>query len=338
MREFHELLRSTSRTFAVGIEALPASLRDAVTLAYLVLRVSDYFEDSPTLSEARKQACLERWAHLLEAPEGPEARDAARELSACVAEEDRILPDHRAALEASAILGAVAALPADLQGPIRRHTADTTRGMARWVERGDDFPDEAALDDYMYEVAGRVGLLLTDLFVVRVPGVREVEASLREVAVAFGLGLQTVNVIRGLHEDPERGWSFIPRTLLDESDRSADPRALPPELQARILDFLVRKASVHLADAFRYCALLPRSARGVRIFCIVPALLAARTAEAARHDPEVFRAPVKIGRREVRRLVLRTRILFFRNGWLEAERRRALALAERRPGASGADA
>ena len=40
--------------------------------------------------------------------------------------------------------------------------------MARWTERGPVFRTEADLDDYMHEVAGRVGHLLTELFVLRV--------------------------------------------------------------------------------------------------------------------------------------------------------------------------
>lgn len=333
MREYYDLLRSTSRTFAVGIEALPRELRDPVTLAYLVLRVSDYFEDSPVLSEAHKRECLERWAALLESPGGPSGLEAADALSRSAADEDRDLPDHRAAVEAGRILVGLGRLPEPARRAIVRHTADTTRGMSQWIARGDDFPDEEALDAYMFEVAGRVGILLTDLFLAYMPRLRKREAALREVAVNFGLGLQTVNVIRGLHEDPGRGWTYVPRSLLPPGfssgpTRVPDLRRLPADTQERILAFLVRKASLHIADAFRYCQLLPRSARGVRIFCIVPALIASRTAEVSRRDLEVFRAPVKVDRGEIGRLVLRTRFLYFSNRWLESERERVLTIAD----------
>jgi hypothetical protein len=36
--------------------------------------------------------------------------------------------------------------------------------MARWAIRGPDIETEADLDDYMHEVAGRVGYLITGLF------------------------------------------------------------------------------------------------------------------------------------------------------------------------------
>jgi len=329
MQEYRDLLRSTSRTFAVGIEALPNPLRDAVTMAYLILRVSDYFEDSPTLTADRKRQSLEEWAALLGGPStGPDAagRKSLAALSNAISTEDRELPDHQAAQAVVHIFDGLLRLPHPVQQIIRAHTSATTSGMARWTLRGDDFPDEAALDDYMFEVAVRVGILLTDLFIAQDPRLRILEDTLRAHAVSFGLGLQTVNVVRGLHEDPARGWNYVPRNLIPAGEGLMDLRNLPDGDRLRILDFLVRKSGRHIADAFRYCQALPATARGMRIFCIVPALIACRTAEASRGNLEVFRRPVKVGRREVARLVIRTRLLSFSNRWLERERRRAMAL------------
>jgi farnesyl-diphosphate farnesyltransferase len=340
MREYHELLLATSRTFAVGIDALPRPLREAVTLAYLVLRVSDYFEDSPSLTTDQKRAALDLWADLIEGSTG--GSDPTRitrrvgELRAAVADADERIPDRLAALKADAILEGVSRLPPAFLGPIREHTVGTTRGMARWILRGADFPDEAALDDYMFEVAGRVGLLLTELFAAHSPAARARRAQLMETAVSFGLGLQTVNVIRGLHEDPDRGWNYVPRHVL--SPRRADGalfdppavpdlRALGSEGQLRVLDFLVGKAGSHIGDALAYCRAVPRVERGIRIFCIIPALLALRTAEASRRNPRTFVEPVKVGRLDVRRLVLAARLLYFSDRWIRGNERRARSLA-----------
>jgi farnesyl-diphosphate farnesyltransferase len=327
MRDYRQLLRTTSRTFAVGIEALPRDLREGVTVAYLVLRVSDYFEDSPTLTSGIKGECLRDWGRLVENARLPIAPGICDPLRARIREEDLELPDALAAVEAGGILEALAALPPSLRDPIRRHTSATTVGMARWVERGDDFPDEEALDEYMFEVAGRVGLLLTDLFAASSPRIGDSASPLYASAVSFGLGLQTVNVIRGLHEDPERGWNFVPRSVLPGEARGKDVRTLDPSAQQAILDFLIRKAGRHISDALRYCQALPRSARGIRIFCIIPALLALRTAEVSRREGTgVFHRPVKVSRREVGRIIVRARLTFFANGWLERERERAIML------------
>ena len=341
MKEYYELLRATSRTFAVGIEALPKPLRDAVTLAYLTLRVADYFEDSPTLTPDEKRSALDRWAGLVEHAAGPADGVELRLLAEAVAPEDADLPDQLAALKAASVLSGLARLPAALLQPIQSHTASTTRGMARWTTRGADFADEAALDDYMFEVAGRVGLLLTDLFCAHSPAVQGRRDPLLESAVSFGLGLQTVNIIRGLHEDPGRGWVYVPRHILPsdftEGETNPDLRHLESERQIEILNFLVAKAGAHIADALRYCQELPLKERGIRVFCIIPALLALRTADVSAGNALTFSGPVKVGRREVKRIILSARVLFFSNRWLERGRRRALELgrgAESNPAGS----
>src|SRR5687767_7360913 len=56
-----QLLRATSRTFAIGIENLPAGLRETIRTAYLLLRVSDYIEDSVELSPETKARLLSLW-------------------------------------------------------------------------------------------------------------------------------------------------------------------------------------------------------------------------------------------------------------------------------------
>ena len=332
MRHHYDLLRATSRTFAVGIEALPRRLRDAVTLAYLVLRVADYFEDSPTLPAALKAEALERWARLVAGGASEADPDGAARLGEAVSPADAALPDYRAAREARPILAGLTRLGPEFREPIRRHTAATTRGMVRWVERGDDFPDETALDDYMFEVAGRVGLLLTDLFSAYSRRVRDRRDSLLETAVSFGLGLQTVNVIRGLHEDPRRGWTYVPRHVLSSDDGDPGPRpdlrALDRHRQLEILDFLVAKAGGHISDALAYCAEIPRRERGMRVFCAIPALLALRTAELSSGNLAVFKRPVKVSRREVRSVVLRSRLLYLSNLRLGQARDRAGRLCE----------
>jgi farnesyl-diphosphate farnesyltransferase len=48
------MLELVSRTFALGIEQLPARLREPITVAYLLLRVSDYLEDNLEMPTGRK--------------------------------------------------------------------------------------------------------------------------------------------------------------------------------------------------------------------------------------------------------------------------------------------
>ena len=63
--QLRESLRNVSRTFAISIEQLPLALREAVTIAYLLFRVSDCLEDHEQLEPSRKAELLRLWAQVL---------------------------------------------------------------------------------------------------------------------------------------------------------------------------------------------------------------------------------------------------------------------------------
>jgi farnesyl-diphosphate farnesyltransferase len=121
----------------------------------------------------------------------------------------------------------------------------------------------------------------------------------------FGLALQTVNVIRGLHADWRRGWVYVPRSFAGDGAHAADIFAgeTDPQLEARVLDRLVDKAQRHLAAASEYLRRIPRRCNGIRLFCLLPYLFAVRTLAKSRGNTAVFREETKITRAEVGRIV-----------------------------------
>lgn len=308
------LLRATSRTFALGIELLRRPLQDQVRAAYLALRVSDYLEDNRVMAAGRKSPLLRLWSDVLvrrasvddfmAALGGDATRDPA--------------PDARAARAAPRVVGALDGLDEDARAVIARHASRSTLGMARWAERGPRFDDEADLDDYMHEVAGRVGHLLTGLFALRSARVRRRQELMMEPGRQFGLGLQTVNVVRGLSADRERGWVFVPRSFL--------PRGMAPaaifraENRKAAMDavgLLADKADRHFEMARSYVRLLPRTLPRVRLFCQLPLFFGVRTLAASRADPAVLAGEVKISRADVRAIKLRATWFGTSNGWMQ---------------------
>ncbi len=320
----NELLHAASRTFALGIDLLSEPLRTEIETAYLVLRVSDYLEDNESMPAERKIDLLERWARVLE---GEEAITGLAPALRAVTDDT---PDALVARHADRVLEALRGLRPAGRDVIARHTADSTRGMARWAQRGPDIPDEAALDDYMHEVAGRVGWLLTDLFAHDVPAVARRQDEMMALGREFGLALQTVNVVRGLHADWERGWIFIPRSFVPAE--APEPRqileggARDPGAEAAVLAALVDKAQRHLDAARRYLAVIPRRRHDIRLFCLLPYLFAERTLAISRANPRVFREETKIGRDDVRRIVAWSRFLGWSNGWIAWYGRRLRSL------------
>jgi len=313
MPTLNQLLHAASRTFALGIDLLPSPLRSEIEVAYLLLRVSDYLEDNERMPDREKVALLERWARVL-AEEEPV--DALAETLARVPDET---PDAMVARNTRMVYAALDEVRPGSRAIVVRHVRDSTLGMARWAHRGPDIPTEAHLDDYMHEVAGRVGWLLTELFGQRIPGVRENHDRMMELGREFGLALQTVNVIRGLNGDWKRGWVFIPREFVPGE---RDPHSLfrdggrDRETEVAILERLVPKAEAHLSAARDYIAHIPSSERGIRLFCLLPYLFAVRTLAISRQNPRVFDEETKITRPEVKRIVFWTRLLGRSDRWV----------------------
>jgi len=159
----------------------------------------------------------------------------------------------------------------------------------------------------LHEVAGRVGWLLTELFALDLPEVDRRKEEMMRLGREFGLALQTVNVIRGLHEDWERGWIYIPRSFLPHPDFTPEElfhgRERRVEVELSILRHLVEKADRHLAAARRYIAGISRGRHGIRLFCLLPLLFAVRTLAVSRDNPAVFERETKMTRSEVERII-----------------------------------
>ncbi|NNM03630.1 MAG: squalene/phytoene synthase family protein [Gemmatimonadetes bacterium] len=312
MPTLEEVLRATSRTFAIGIEGLPRPLRDEMRIAYLILRVSDYLEDNTTLHPEEKGGLLDSWAQVLEGSPPP------RELLEHLGSTRDPSPDAMAAHHASAIIHALQGLSTPAQQAIRKHTRDSTLGMARWVRRGPVIHDESDLDDYMHEVAGRVGYLITDLFARVSPRVAGEQEEMTALGREFGLALQTVNIVRGIPSDIQRGWFFVPRDLLPESVHSGEAflAEANQDLALRTLDHLLDKASRHFEAAERYITLLPRFQAKMRYFCLLPFFFGVRTVALSRGNQDVLISEVKLDRAEVRSIAAQSKLWGWSNRWI----------------------
>jgi len=314
MISLRDLLRTASRTFAIGIEQLPGVLCDAGTVAYLLLRVSDYLEDNEDMSAQKKIMLLKLWAEILE------GNTRVEELTSQIQNVDASNPDAVVAQHTDDILLRLSSLPTEVQEIIVHHIIKTTYGMARWVERGPQVIDEADMDDYMFEVAGRVGYLLTHLFAWYSTAIRNKKDKLLPLSREFGLALQTVNVIRGLRKDYERGWVFVPKKFLAAVNLSAH-ELFQPENRAeaiKVLDMLADKAERHLHAALACVKSLPPWQHRIRLACIFPLMFAIRTLAISRRNAQVFDSEAKITREEVKRIVMDATLWGWSNSWLDS--------------------
>jgi farnesyl-diphosphate farnesyltransferase len=321
----NEILGQVSRTFAISAEELPKPLRNPLTISYLLLRVSDCLEDHPDMSPQRKAFHLRTWAAILQ-EEAPVA-----ELTGAIQDLDGSDPEVYVAQNAHRVVDEFRRLPAAIQEPIGHRVIETSLGMAKWQEHGPYVEDEAALDDYMHYVAGLVGYLLTDVFAWYLPPIAERKEQLMPLAHEYGLALQTVNIIRGMRKDYERGWVFVPETFLQEAGLTRDTLFDPAYVSRSVpvVNKLVRKAEGHLWNGISYITAFPRRHYRVRLACMWPLLFAVKTLALSKDNANVVLAEAKMGRDQVKRIVFNTRLFGWSNRWL---RRYYRVLSDNQPG------
>jgi len=192
-----ETLKQTSRTFYIPIARLPEQLQDAVASAYLCMRAIDEIEDTPNLDNQTKAQLLRCISLRLQ--EITDHQSYSR-IGVDLAEYSDVLPD------VSLSIGEWASLAPETIAPrICDATAAMADRMAYWAEQNWTITTEADLDRYTFSVAGAVGLLLSDLW-----SWYDGTITNRQYAIAFGRGLQAVNIVRNQGEDIQRGVSFIP--------------------------------------------------------------------------------------------------------------------------------
>jgi farnesyl-diphosphate farnesyltransferase len=270
-----EMLPHVSRTFALSIAALPDDLRHPIEVAYLLCRIADTVEDDAHLEPRVRLQMFDAFDDAL-GPEGTPT-DAAR-IERLAHEHDLGTGEsHRLCLGSRHVFRCFHALSPAQRSAIRPHVAELARGM-REVRRIDNVDD---LERYCYFVAGTVGKLLTALFEQSVPSLDETtKGALRARAVAFGTGLQLVNIVKDVAEDFERGECFVPTEM---AARHGIPLAelLEPrhrEAAMRVVHELCALAREHLRHARAYTLLWPPDEGSeIRMFCAVPLALALAT-------------------------------------------------------------
>jgi len=253
-----ETLKKTSRTFYIPIARLPGELQDAVASAYLCMRAIDEIEDTPDLDNQTKAELLRSISLRLQESSD---LDDHNHIGADLVPFKDVLP------EVSLNIGEWASLaPKSIAPRIWDATAAMSDRMAYWAEQNWKITTKTDLDRYTFSVAGAVGLLLSDLW-----SWYDGTETNRTQAIAFGRGLQAVNIVRNQGEDSLRGVSFVPEGWTNKD----------------VQDYARRQ----LKQASLYIEGLPKNSPALD-FCQIPYVLAKGTLDAisigkpklSRHD------------------------------------------------------
>jgi farnesyl-diphosphate farnesyltransferase len=192
---------------------LPLPTRDEVGLAYLLFRIVDTFEDATRWAPYTRMAAIRDFLPLLEEPDPALARRIA---ARCTADPP---VDHAGYMELlreiPLVLSCLHGLPARSRDILRAHVRRSAEGMIEVVSRSgvdrvlrlDSIPE---LRDYCYVVAGIVGEMLTELFLLNHPRVTPAADFLRARSRLFGEGLQLVNILKDAEADEREGRIYFP--------------------------------------------------------------------------------------------------------------------------------
>jgi len=212
MADLGDLLEKTSRTFALSIPVLPEPTRREVMISYLLFRIADTFEDAAHWEPDARIAALAEFNGLLREGSRERAETLSRDWVA------RRVAHHAGYQELMAevpfVLDAFFALSPGAIEPIRTHVIRSADGMASIVARTRDgaltLHSVRELQDYCYIVAGIVGEMLSELFLLDRPELSGIAGFLRERAATFGEALQLVNILKDSAVDAEEGRRYLP--------------------------------------------------------------------------------------------------------------------------------
>ncbi len=211
MANLEDLLEKTSRTFALSIPVLPEPTRRQVMIAYLLFRIADTFEDAAHWPPERRTETLAEFRALLVNPSRAEAERLAAKWSAAGPS------PHTGYRELIAkvpfVLDAFFALEPKAIPPVRAHVIRSAEGMAGFVSRTQGgslvLTGLRDLRAYCYVVAGIVGEMLTELFLLGRDSLQGIAPFLRERAGLFGEALQLVNILKDSAVDTAEGRRFL---------------------------------------------------------------------------------------------------------------------------------
>jgi farnesyl-diphosphate farnesyltransferase len=258
--ELATLLERTSRTFALTIPLLHEPLATDVGLAYLLFRLADTLEDAPLWGRDARIAALDSFGEWLIGEENERAWLDHSVTSPPTEDKGCLELMSRAEGVRASIAGRGHDLAMAMTMDVVRTSAQMGEFVARQTEEGGlVLRDVDDLRAYCYAVAGIVGELLTEMFLLRHPALEPERNALMDLAPAFGEGLQLVNILKDSSSDALEGRSYLPLGV----ERSE----------------IVALARTDLARANDYVNLLrfAGAPRDVQMFCELPVRLADAT-------------------------------------------------------------
>jgi farnesyl-diphosphate farnesyltransferase len=283
------ILKNVSRSFYLSLRLLPASMREAAGLGYLLARSSDTLADTAEVAVDVRLAQLDALALSIAA--NASFRTDPILLQACTPAEKILLQS----IDDQLLW--LTQLDPSSQHLIREVLAVIISGqrldLVRFGHASDQqhvaLHDDATLLDYCHRVAGCVGLFWTRLgHLAEGSDFSEQSVStMEEWGRQLGCGLQLVNILRDRPEDIANGRFYLPGTNLLHDDE-----------QLHAHDRWIAHARKCIEAGLRYADHV--KGRRARCATVLPALLAIETLDLLEKATwQEMKQRVKIGKATV---------------------------------------
>ena len=286
-----KVLKGVSRSFYLSLCLLPEPMRDAASLGYLLARTSDTLADSAASPLDARREALDLFRRCIAGQSDFSGWSNPVLNAASDPSEYRLLSCSQEILQWLCKLPEQErVLVRDVLGVI---ISGQSLDLERFAQASGNAPvslrDDSELEDYAWRVAGCVGCFWTKLGFLTLGEdfSKSSETEMLQQGIAYGNGLQLVNILRDVAADLAVGRCYLP--VVDPQDCVA--------LTICHRQWLIRAES-WLSEGEAYAARL--SIRRLRASSILPALLAKRTLSALRDKSwDELQTRIKIPRRAV---------------------------------------
>ncbi len=289
-------LKEVSRSFALPISMLDKELCESVTCAYLLCRIVDTIEDDPKLPIDQREVLYENFRQFLL------GKISRKEWSQSVQGLSGSESEVFLAIHMERVLNILNRKSEKIQSICHQWVMEMCRGMEIYSHRpvgGDGIHALMHINDlyrYCYFVAGTVGYLLTELFILENPEAFDDnnKKAMRDYAESFGVGLQLVNILKDIGKDLKNNYSFIPRSLVPEMNYKSLSDPTKQKQAHQMLSVIYKKAYELLDGALEYVLHVPPSLKSVRLFLLIPMWMGVKTLKYTEGNGDIFKSDTKV--------------------------------------------
>lgn len=296
------ILDDVSRTFAVPIKMIEKPRSVYVSVGYLLCRISDTIEDSPSIQIDKKNELFDIYKKAVLNPTNEDVLNLfIDECKKCMPENPEEPSHWKLVVNADRLFNVYSNFDDNIIQCIQDPVVEMIEGMKEFCNK---YPDGMRLnsydelEEYCYYVAGTVGNMLSNIAIYE--NNIEENQKIRIKAQKYGSLLQHVNITKDVYEDYiKENNIYIPKEELDSHDIVQDSFIESDDSNLVITDMIDRTKN-KINSARDYLEILSKYEKTNTRSWSIPYLLAVATLRELEDNTEkVLNGDVKIERDEV---------------------------------------